>query len=52
MGFLNTFKELFRLVTHSKKIWLIPVFLFLVIIALLVIGAQVSPVTIFLYPVL
>ena len=37
---------------HSNKIWIIPVILFLIIIALLVISAQVSPLPVFLYPIL
>lgn len=45
-------KQIFKLISKSKKIWIIPVLLFLVIIVLLVISAQISPVPIFLYPIL
>ncbi|MFZ2024813.1 MAG: DUF5989 family protein [Microgenomates group bacterium] len=48
----QTIKQLFILATHSKKIWIIPVVLFLIIIALLVISAQISPLPVFLYPIL
>jgi len=44
-------KALWRLLKRTDKIWLIPALLFLVIIALLVIAAQISPVPIFLYPI-
>lgn len=47
----ETIKQLVILISSSKKIWLIPIFLFLIIIALLIISAQISPVPIFLYPI-
>jgi len=52
MSFFNTMKELSRLAVRSKKIWLIPIFLLLIIVALVVVGAQISPVPIFLYPII
>ena len=48
----HTIKQLLILTTKSKKAWLIPLFLLLVIIALLVISAELAPVPIFLYPIL
>jgi len=52
-GFMfETIKQLLILVTKSNKIWLIPIVLTLIIIALLVISAQISPVPIFLYPII
>ncbi len=49
---METFKQLFNLLFSSKKIWLIPIVLALVIVALLVISAQVAPVPVFLYPII
>jgi len=48
----ETVKQLFILSIKSKKIWIIPLILFLIIIALLVISAQISPLPIFLYPII
>jgi len=48
----ETVKQLFILAAKSKKIWIIPLVLFLIIIALLVISAQISPLPIFLYPII
>ncbi len=48
----ETIKQLLILISHSNKIWLIPVVLALIIIALLVISAQISAVPIFLYPII
>lgn len=45
-------KQLFILLTKSNKVWIIPVILLLIIIALLVVFAQISPVPIFLYPII
>ena len=45
-------KQIFILGTKSKKIWIIPVVLFLIIIALLVISAQISPLPVFIYPII
>ncbi len=45
-------KQILILSTKSKKIWLIPVFLLLIIIALLIISAAISPVPVFLYPII
>ena len=49
---LETIKQLIILATKSNKIWLIPLFLLLVIVALIVITAQISPVPVFLYPLI
>jgi len=48
----ETIKQLFLLATKSKKIWIVPVILLLIIVALLVISAQISPLPIFIYPLL
>jgi len=45
-------KQLLTLISKSNKIWLLPIFLFLIIVALLIISAQVSPLPIFLYPII
>lgn len=49
---ITTIKQLFILLFKSKKIWLIPIILTLVIVVLLVIAAQISPVPVFLYPLI
>ncbi|MEJ0021020.1 MAG: DUF5989 family protein [Candidatus Doudnabacteria bacterium] len=46
----ESIKQIFTLLSKSKKIWLIPLLLLLIIIALLIITAQISVVPIFLYP--
>ncbi|MCL4200623.1 hypothetical protein KJZ67_04795 [Patescibacteria group bacterium] len=48
----SAIRQLFILATKSKKIWIIPIVLFFVIVALLVISAQISPLPVFLYPIL
>lgn len=45
-------KQLMKLASKSDKVWIIPIVLFLIIIALLVIASQISPVPVFLYPIL
>jgi hypothetical protein len=45
-------KQLTILASKSNKIWIIPAILFLIIIALLIISAQISPVPVFLYPII
>jgi len=48
----ETIKQLLILISKSKKIWIVPIILLLVIIALLVISAQISPLPIFIYPII
>lgn len=48
----ETINQLLTLGFKSKKIWIVPVVLFLIIIALLVISAQISPLPVFLYPII
>jgi len=48
----GSIKQLVTLATQSKKIWVLPVVLFLIIIALLIISAQLAPLPVFLYPIL
>lgn len=45
-------KQLLMLVFKSKKIWIIPVVLTFVIVALLIVSSQITPVPIFLYPIM
>ena len=45
-------RQLLFLARKTDKIWLIPVILLLIIVALLVVGAQISPLPVFLYPFL
>lgn len=52
IGMVATLKQLIKLLSKSNKIWIVPVLLLLIIVALLVISAQISPVPIFLYPIL
>lgn len=48
----GSIKQLFLLAINSKKIWMLPFALFLIIIALLIIFVQVSPLPLFIYPIL
>lgn len=52
LAMFETTKQLLILSFKSKKIWIIPVILLLIIIGLLIISAQLSPVPIFLYPII
>lgn len=45
-------RQLIKLGLSSNKIWIIPIILFLIILALLVISAQISPVPVFIYPII
>ncbi len=45
-------KQILHLTLKSKKIYVLPILLFLVIIALLIISASISPVPIFMYPII
>ncbi len=49
---LESVKQLFVLSMKSRKIWIIPIILLFVILALLIISAQVSPLPVFLYPII
>ncbi|MCJ7792621.1 MAG: DUF5989 family protein [Candidatus Marinimicrobia bacterium] len=44
--------QILILLLKTKKIWIIPIILTLVIIAIIIISAQVSPVPVFLYPLI
>ncbi len=48
----ETIKQLIILGKESKKIWIIPLILFLIIISLLIISAQISPLPVFIYPII
>lgn len=48
----TSIKQLLVLFSKSNKIWIIPIILLLIIVALIVISAQISPVPVFLYPIL
>ncbi|MEM5881565.1 MAG: DUF5989 family protein [Candidatus Aenigmatarchaeota archaeon] len=43
-------KEIFKYLLKTKKWWLIPFVLLLVIIALLLILSTISPIPVFIYP--
>jgi hypothetical protein len=45
-------KQIFTLLKKTDKIYLIPILLFLIIIALLIITATISPVPVFIYPLI
>lgn len=46
----ESLKQLTRLALQSKKVWLFPIALSLVIVALLVMAAYSTPIPLFLYP--
>jgi hypothetical protein len=48
----ESIKQLITLALKSKKIWLVPIILLLIIIALLIISAQISPLPVFIYPII
>lgn len=48
----SSLKQLGLLAVKSKKLWIVPMVLFIVIVALLIISAQISPLPVFLYPIL
>lgn len=48
----ESIKQLIVLSTKSKKIWIIPVIILLIVIAILIISAQVSPLPVFIYPMI
>jgi len=48
--FIQLAKEILDFLYKTKKWWLIPLFLFLIIVGLLIILASSSPVPIFIYP--
>lgn len=45
-------KQLIVLTAKSNKPWLWPILLVLAVVALIVIGAHISPVPVFLYPLI
>lgn len=45
-------RQLVVLAVKTQKLWIIAVILFLVIIALLIISAQISPLPVFIYPLI
>ena len=49
---METIKQLATLIKKTDKIYIIPVILFLIIIALLIISASISPVPVFIYPLI
>lgn len=50
---IETIKQLLILAFKTNKIWWItPILLVLIIVALLVISAQISPLPVFLYPII
>jgi hypothetical protein len=49
---IETIKQLITLIKRTDKIWIIPFVLLLIIVALVVIAAQISPTPIFIYPII
>ncbi len=49
---IESIKQLLHLSRRSNKVWILPIILLLIIIALIVISAQISPVPVFLYPLI
>ena len=49
---IETLKQIVKLLLSSDKIYIIPIILLLLIIALFIIGATISPIPIFMYPVI
>jgi len=45
-------KQLVILIDKSDKIWIIVIILFLIIVALFIIAAKISPVPFFIYPII
>lgn len=45
-------KRLLRLAAKSRSVWLVPIVLLVVIVALLIIGATLAPTPVFIYPIL
>lgn len=55
IGLQNMFevaRQLWILIKKTDKLWLIPLLLVLVILGLLIVGAQISPVPVFIYPLI
>lgn len=50
--FFSVVKELFDFMTKTKRWWLIPLVLLLVIVGLLILLVASSPVPIFIYPLI
>lgn len=51
MGKLSIFRELFAFIRVYKKLWLLPMLLILVLLSLLLIFAQTSPLAPIIYTV-
>lgn len=49
---MEAIKQLTTLLKKTDKVYLIPIVLFLIIIALLIISATISPVPVFIYPLI
>lgn len=45
-------RQLVTLACASRKLWLLPILLALIIVALLIVSAGIAPVPIFLYPLI
>ena len=45
-------RQLLVLTTKTKNLWIISVVLLLIIVALLIVSAQASPLPVFLYPLI
>ncbi len=49
---LESIRQLVIMAFKTKKLWIVAIILFLIIIALLVISAQISPLPVFIYPLI
>lgn len=49
---IEAMKQILQLLFKSNKIYLIPLLLLLIIIVLLIVSASISPVPIFMYPII
>jgi len=49
---IEAIKQILILARKSDKKWLIPLFLFLIIATLVIIYIQISPLPVFLYPII
>jgi len=47
---IKSFKEILQYLWKTKKWWLLPAILFLIIIGLLIVLVATSPIPIFIYP--
>ena len=49
---LESIKQILKLAKKTRYFWLIPLLLFLVIVVLLIVVSAISPVPVFIYPLI